>query len=72
MLIISEIPNKEVRNLLYDNLMEVVTNDVVDTLVLLSNRLRKLEGSVNKEVLMEARLRVSNALMDIYDKEDKK
>lgn len=72
MLVISEIQNKEVRNLLYNTLMEVVTNDTQETLVMLSNRLRKMEGNVNKEVIMEARLRVTNVLIGMYDKEDKK
>lgn len=72
MLLISEIQNKEVRNLLYNTLMEVVTNDTQETLVMLSNRLRKMEGNVHKEVLMEARLRVTNVLIGMYDSEDKK
>jgi hypothetical protein len=69
---ISEIQNKKVRELLYNTLMEVVTDDTQQTLVLLSNRLRTMKGSVNKEVLEEARLRVTNVLIGMYNKEDKK
>jgi ADP-ribosylglycohydrolase len=69
---ISEIQNKKVRELLYNTLMEVVTDDTQQTLVLLSNRLRTMKGSVNKEVLEEARLRVTNVLIGMYNKEDEK